>query len=353
MHITDIVVKAFSLCVLIYIVAKVLAPFLGETFYNMFFGTKKKKNSDINFDHMIEQKKVMLRGDGSEGPSAQGAAGPSKRKGRTEEALHDEYTSLSQKKARNPADEKRYSELKTFMAMIDSLQWGAGPELKTIATKISSLIGSRLSETDLNKTFVDLLKREVFLKTDGKLKGLSDINNAIESYAYLKVLIEKPEVQQAQAKKWTMKPDSVTKGLAIYLAQKKSEAKLKELIKSPYPKLPQPESTLLISVLKGAQGKIKSRLEVANEIKEEAELFHTLSPLPPLKGKNDREGALKSLGLSGEVTAEQIKKQYKKLARLKHPDRLKGKGIPAEFESIATENFTQIKEAYDILIKDS
>lgn len=348
----DLIIKAFSLCVLIYVAAKVLAPFFGDALQNLLFGTKRKKNSDINFDHMIEQKKVMLRGDGSPTPSGE-AAGPQKRKGRTEEALHREYNELSQKKSRNASEEKRYGDLKVFMAMIDSLQWGAGAELKAIASKLSSLMGTRLNEPELNKTFTELLKREAFLQGDDKLKALSAINDTIESYAYLKAMIELESVQQAQAKKWTMKADSVTKGLALYLGKKQSEKQLIELIKKPKASLPAPDGQLLLSVLRGAQGAFKSRLEVANEIKEKAELFHTLSPLPPLKGKNDREGALKSLGLNPDSSLEQIKKQYKKLARLKHPDRLKGKGIPAEFESIATENFTQIKEAYDILVKES
>ncbi len=349
----DLIIKAFSICALIYIIGKVLAPILGGTLQNLLFGTKKKKNSDINFDHMIEQKKVMLRGDGSISSDGKAFAPQSARKGRTEEALHKEYNTLSQKKKRNPTEEKRYQDLKTFMAMVDSLQWGAGPELKAIGSKLGQLLGHRIDETVINQSFTQLKQREAFLNAKGELKSFIEIQNALESYTFLKLLLERPEVQSAQAKKWNMDVVNLKRGLSLAFSKKKGGTSVKELIKQSNPPLPQASSQNLMSFLLQGGAKIQSRLEVANLIKEEAEVFHTLSPMAPLKGKNDREGALKSLGLGPQANLEQIKKQYKKLARLKHPDRLKGKGIPAEFESIATENFTQIKEAYDILIKES
>jgi DnaJ-domain-containing protein 1 len=349
----DLIIKAFSLCVLIYIIGKVLAPFLGETLQGLFFGTKKKKNSDINFDHMIEQKKSMLRGDGSTSPTGEAYGTTKSRKGRTEEALHKEYSELSKKQKRNPKEEARYNELKSFMAMIDSLQWGAGPELKSIANKLGQLIGARVEESTLNQNFTQLLQKEVFLGAQGKLKSLSDIQSSLESYTFMFLLFNNEDVQKAQAKKWSMDILCMKKGLMVAFGKKSGQASIKNLISQNNVSLPQANPQAIISFLLKSPGVFKSRLDAANEIKDEAEIFHTLSPMPPLKGKNDREGALKSLGLGPQASLEQIKKQYKKLARLKHPDRLKGKGIPAEFESIATENFTQIKEAYDILIKES
>lgn len=349
----DLIIKAFSLCVLIYIIGKVLAPFLGDTFQSLLFGTKKKRNSDINFDHMIEQKKSMLRGDGSTTPSGEAIGSSRARKGRTEEALHKEYSELSKKQKRNPNEEARYKDLKTFMSMIDSLQWGAGPELKAIANKLGQLIGTRVDEGMLNQSFTQLLQKELFLGAQAKIKSLAEIQSALESYTFMVLLLSNEDVQKAQAKKWSMDHLCMKKGLAVALGKKNGQASIRKLVTQNSVQLPQANPQALISFLLKSPGVLKSRLDAANEIKDEAEIFHTLSPMPPLKGKNDREGALKSLGLNSQANLEQIKKQYKKLARLKHPDRLKGKGIPAEFESIATENFTQIKEAYDILVKES
>ncbi|MFT6604604.1 MAG: DnaJ like chaperone protein, partial [Bacteriovoracaceae bacterium] len=94
--------------------------------------------------------------------------------------------------------------------------------------------------------------------------------------------------------------------------------------------------------------KIKELIEL---ISSEAHLYHSLSPLPDLKGKNDIKGALSLFGLKEDATAEQIKKAYKKISMLKHPDRLASKGIPKAFEDIAHENFTRIQSAYELIKK--
>ena len=88
-------------------------------------------------------------------------------------------------------------------------------------------------------------------------------------------------------------------------------------------------------------------------IQEDAFFYASLSPLPPLKNDRDRAGALKILGASEGMSLDQIKKIYKKLALLKHPDKLSVRGIPREFVPLATDNFKLIQRAYDILKKEA
>ncbi|MCR9205570.1 MAG: J domain-containing protein, partial [Halobacteriovoraceae bacterium] len=271
------------------------------------------------------------------------------RKNRTDEALHNEFEKLTKKGSKSPTDEIRLAELKGFMSYTDSLQWGGGPEFKDIASKISQGLGTRISSEEVASAFSTLHMREVFINGKNELHSFNKINESLETYVAAKSILKGGEPLAILAKRWTMKTDSVARALIIRLGAGKSD--IKKVITQKSPKLPDVDGAKLISFLKSPTGGLKSKTEFFNEVKEEAELFHTLSPLPPLKGKNDKKGAYLSLGLNDSATEEQIKKQYKKLARLKHPDRLKGKGIPQEFESIATENFTQIKEAYDILMK--
>ncbi|MCF8058841.1 MAG: J domain-containing protein [Bacteriovoracaceae bacterium] len=348
----NVIIKILSICVLAYVVSKLIAPFIAQALSGFLYGNKKKKNSDINFDHMIEQKKSMLRTDGH-GPKGEALAPQSSRKNRTEEALHLEYTEISSIKNRDQLQDKRLQELKTFMAMIDSLQWGAGPELKEIANKLGQSIGQRIEEAQINQDFNTLIKREAFLTARGNLQTLSSIREIIECFTFTKLFLESSALRELQAKRWMMSPLCLVKGIVMVFDKKTGKVKLRELVQNRSPTLPSSEPQNILGLLKRPDGVLRKKLELLTEIKEEAELFHTLSPMPPLKGKNDKEGAFKSLGLESSATLDQIKKQYKKLARLKHPDRLKGKGIPEEFESIATENFTQIKDAYDILIKES
>ena len=49
---------------------------------------------------------------------------------------------------------------------------------------------------------------------------------------------------------------------------------------------------------------------------------------------------------------EEIKAQYRKLVPDNHPDKLMGRGVPAEFVDIATRKLAAINAAYDIIAKE-
>jgi DnaJ like chaperone protein len=51
-------------------------------------------------------------------------------------------------------------------------------------------------------------------------------------------------------------------------------------------------------------------------------------------------------------TDDHIKKQYRKLAKEYHPDKIISKGLPEEFNQLAHEKFREIQEAYEIIKKE-
>ncbi len=51
-------------------------------------------------------------------------------------------------------------------------------------------------------------------------------------------------------------------------------------------------------------------------------------------------------------TDDHIKKQYRKLAKQYHPDKIISKGLPEEFNQLAHEKFREIHEAYEIIKKE-
>jgi len=348
----DTLIRVLVVVTVLLMLSKLFGAALGQGFLNLFFGTKKKKNSDMDFDYLIEQKKSMLRGDST--PTVQEALNKKReRKGRSEEALHNEYQNLSKENQKSSAHSQRLEELKKIIAIYDSFQWGAGPEIKELANLISQKTGERVADELVSKSFKILSDRELFLTPSQKILSLVQIKKTIETFIFLQGLGSGDQRFILLSKRWTMTPDSVKKGFAVYLTVMKKgnkERKITELLKQGASSLAPLDTLKIISLMKPA-GNLLELQDILSNIREEAELFHALSPLSPLKGNSDIQGAYKSLGLSSNASVEQIKKQYKKLAQLKHPDRLKGKGIPAKFESIATENFTQIKQAYDILMK--
>ena len=53
------------------------------------------------------------------------------------------------------------------------------------------------------------------------------------------------------------------------------------------------------------------------------------------------------LETNSNATDEEIKKQYRKLVKEYHPDKIASKGLPEEFTTFAQDKFRQIQQAYD------
>lgn len=58
------------------------------------------------------------------------------------------------------------------------------------------------------------------------------------------------------------------------------------------------------------------------------------------------------LGCSAQDSDDTIKRSYRKLVNEYHPDKIASKGLPAEFQQIATEKFREIQEAYEAIRKE-
>ncbi|MBX9592148.1 MAG: molecular chaperone DjiA [Hyphomonadaceae bacterium] len=59
-----------------------------------------------------------------------------------------------------------------------------------------------------------------------------------------------------------------------------------------------------------------------------------------------------ALRLDPAATNDEIRAQYRTLVRDNHPDRLMGRGVPAEFVEIATRKLAAINAAYDTIAKE-
>ncbi len=59
-----------------------------------------------------------------------------------------------------------------------------------------------------------------------------------------------------------------------------------------------------------------------------------------------------ALRLTPSASNEEIRRQYRKLVTDNHPDKLMGRGVPAEFVEIATRKLAAINAAYDTIAKE-
>jgi DnaJ-domain-containing protein 1 len=88
-----------------------------------------------------------------------------------------------------------------------------------------------------------------------------------------------------------------------------------------------------------------------SRIKNQFPLLIPLSPLSSLSGKDDIQGALQIFGYSNNPGDDELKKQYKKLASARHPDRILSLNPGAVAIKTASDNFAKIQAAWDILKK--
>lgn len=58
------------------------------------------------------------------------------------------------------------------------------------------------------------------------------------------------------------------------------------------------------------------------------------------------------LGITPDITDDELRSHYRKLAAENHPDKLIARGVPEEFVAIATEKLSTINEAYDEIAKE-
>jgi len=57
------------------------------------------------------------------------------------------------------------------------------------------------------------------------------------------------------------------------------------------------------------------------------------------------------LGVSGDISNEDLKKAYRKLIRENHPDKVMAEGLPQEFVQLANDKVAKINAAYDVVSK--
>jgi DnaJ like chaperone protein len=67
---------------------------------------------------------------------------------------------------------------------------------------------------------------------------------------------------------------------------------------------------------------------------------------------HDNDNPYDVLRLGPDATNEEIKRQYRKLVSDNHPDKLMGRGVPAEFIAIATRKLAAINAAYETIARE-
>jgi DnaJ like chaperone protein len=59
------------------------------------------------------------------------------------------------------------------------------------------------------------------------------------------------------------------------------------------------------------------------------------------------------LGVREDMSADELRTAYHKLCAIHHPDRIRGLGLGAEYEQVATQNMARINSAYADIVRQT
>lgn len=356
---TDQIINAVVIGFVALFLAKLFAPIVMALF-NPNRDKKIKGPGNSNLEAMIAHKEAILR-KGESGSSglvnnnALAAGIEKKNIGKSEVELR--YLDKKQ----NSLDDEEKVDVTKVCLLFESLQWGEGPPINEIRLKFNKKFGTAPSQRVFINNLKNLLKREIPLSRITKnLPTYNEITELIILKTFLQSLASGDdfslELSKSVSRKMRISTTSLLRAVATFLA--KTSGMNDQKI---YPTLLESKDAFYLWDLPTRETLVNKSLILENKkyfikvkelielITSEAHLYHSLSPLPELQGKKDIKGALALFGLKEGATPEQIKKSYKKLSMLKHPDRLASKGIPKAFEEIAHENFTRIQSAYELI----
>ena len=339
----DFIIKVITALVFLFIIIKVLGPVLFSYFRSKMPGYVEPDN---DIDAMIRRQKERLR-------AQYGLTGKTVHEGLP--SPQRENTESSHPTPHSPAADHIYKETK----------WGGGDFAKSIQGMITKNYSYTIAETKIN-AFVLLAEKKKWLRylSSDNLESVESLKNYLSMIMIVKMLIE--EVREKQfalvpklAKKCHLRSEEFALALQMKilmpLAAKKN---IKEsTIYSDSPVLHQfSEDTMneALEVLMSKEANLwaKGHNYFIEEMALHLNYAGLLHPLPKLAHKKDIEGARSILAVDEDMSMEDIKKIYKKIALSRHPDKIAGLKLPKPIELKAIKNFSVIQEAYDILVNN-
>lgn len=333
----EIIIRVGLGLVLFVVFAKVVGPILFEMLKRNIPGAY---NPDNDIDSMIKRQKQKLR-------SEYGLFG-------TTEVSAPVVTS-GDKVDNRPVT-------KEVEALYKETRWGGGDFAKGIKDEITKNYSYTLAETKVNAFILLSEKRKylAYLSVDNQ-KSLEAIKHYLSLVMLFLIMIEEIRSKdfnliERVAKKCHLNPMEFALALQLkilFALSSKREMKEERLYESGLALHQYSEDTMKealdLILKKEANLWAKGHSLFIEELSLYLTYADILSPTPKFQSKKDTATAYTILGATPEMEMEEIKKLYKKMAMLKHPDKIGQLKLPKILEKKAVLKFNHIQEAYDIL----
>ena len=348
----------------IFIVAiKFVAPLL-HIFWESISGTKKKSKNNI--DSMILQKMNLLKETGSlsslelvekarkEKHQARHEKSPKKTKSNQ---LPNTLNLIKQEieLCRVNDDKKdKYDDLKKSEEILESTQWGTSPSYTELRRIIYKSWNHSIEVSEFPFFIKKLLDKNVLeMRISEKPPHFKEILQVLNLYIAFELINENDSSFLTSLGR-KFKCSELTIKRSVYavifnLKKKQMQEPFRVIFKENFTEIVKKDDIIFLRDFICESPKFfRSPSAITEKIQETCDILSSLEEYEEISGNSKK--ALKLMGLKETSSKEEIKKRYKRLAVLKHPDKLTSLGLPDELMSTASKNFVILKEAYELLI---
>lgn len=340
------------------IIYKLLVVLIGFYFFYKFiiplivqYLAKKndqRNNASKTLDQLIREKELLLRKNRSNQAESKGSLKRNDRKFSLEDLIK-EY------------EEK--SNQKEVIEVLESLQWGDSSFIRETIEDTRNKFSLTLTNAHISRAIIENVDTPFFRA----LPDLKKIKDFCVSFSIIKSLMNKSEASQhaisiAKNTAFLSEKDIITGSHLFFIkndiGKEFSEKNYDNILKYESPVFKKStdskEKSLYNSVfLLGKNHPLAANLLIEKIISESL-IVMAITPVN-INKKPSIEEALNFFNLpdASKSNLKQLKKNYKKLAQICHPDKLSGAKVPSNYMSIANENFVKIKNIYEMIKKET
>lgn len=335
----DIIIRAVLALVIFVMFVKVVGPVILEMLKRKIPGSYQPDN---DIDSMIRRQKERLR-------SQYGLVGK-------------DPSPLALKETEEQTPLPPHAATKEVETLYKESRWGGGDFAKGIQLEITKNYSYTLTETKVNAFILLSEKRHYlnYLSVDNQ-KSTEAIKRYLSLVMLFLILVEEIRNKEFNllervAKKCQLNPMEFALALQLkilYALSGKREIKEERLFEHvltlhQYSEDSMKEALDLI-LRKEANLWAKGHSLFIEELSLHLTYASVLVPTPKVQNKKDITTAYTILNATADMDLEDIKKIYKKMAMLKHPDKIGQMSLPKVLEKKALMQFNHIQEAYDII----
>jgi DnaJ domain len=243
------------------------------------------------------------------------------------------------------------------------MQWGESPFHFEILNYLEKTYLLKADLIQITKALKELIKNDILISPKWRnLPNLSDLEQIVALRVIFDIFLTESKIWGKENLKVFCKKEELDliqfcKAITYYFCPANRTNFFSKIVTN------NPSQINLINTYKAVelQNKINEKLieqiEKGNspriflqEIYNLSILFDSLKKIEPLQSKFDLVGARRIFDLKNGASLEEIKKRYKSLAKINHPDTLVSLELPEDIIKMVNGNFSQIKQAYDLLV---